>query len=151
MESIIKRIEVLFRTEISHLKELLDCVSLETDNLINLNIETLWSLMAEKKRILQSIEDIRGEIGHLLKKGDTDHDISRERQHPIMKLSRTIADLKEEIKARVRENVLFINESLDCFNEIFSIFATGGRADHSYRPAGKSRRELARPIYYREV
>ena len=151
MEPIIQRIEDLFRTEISHLKELLDSVSLETDSLIDLNIETLWSLMAEKKRILQSIDDIRGEIRDLLKKEDTGHDISLERQRPIMKLLRTIADLKEEIKARVRENALFITESLDFFNEIISIFTTGGKEDNSYSQTGRKPRESVPLIYHREV
>ena len=54
-------------------------------------------------------------------------------------------------KVRVRENVTFIQESLDFFDEIISIFANGGRVERSYRPAGNGQKRPSTLIYHRKV
>jgi recombination protein RecR len=76
--------------------------------------------------------------------------LPKDRQ-PIAAHCRKVASLKEEIKARAKENVAFIQESLQFLDEIISIFATGGRAEVSYDPM--LRRQKASPsfMYQSEV
>ena len=151
MESSIQTIEGVYRRKVSLFKELINCLDLERDNLINLNIENLWSLMEEKQKILISIEDEGKQIKKIMEKNHPDQDIPKRGGRPIMELSRKIADLKEEIKAKVSENVTFIRESLDFFDEIISIFANGERVEHSYRPTRKGQKALSALIYHKEV
>lgn len=151
MESSLQMIEGSYRRKASLFKELVNCLDLERDNLINLNIEGLWSLMEEKQGILLSIEDEGEQIKKIMEKDYPDQDVPEPGRRPIMELSQKIADLKEDIKVRVKENVTFIRESLDFFDEIISIFANGGRVEHSYRPTRKGQRGLSTLIYHREV
>lgn len=136
--------------KIDLLKELRNCLALERDNLIDLNVENIWSLMEEKQRILKSLGDVGGQIKRM-EKGHRDHGILIKGRGSIKDLVQKIEDLKEEIKARVRENVSFIQESLHFFDEIISIFATGGRHNYDYGPLRGSQKELSNLIYYKEV
>lgn len=151
MESSIQTIEGIYSRKVSLFKELINCLDLERDDLINLNIENLWSLMEKKQRILVSIEDEGKQIKNIMEKNCPDQDIPERGGRPIMELTQKIADLKEEIKVRVKENVTFIRESLDFFDEIISIFAKGGRVEHSYRPTRKGQKTLSALIYHKEV
>jgi len=151
MESSIQTIEGIYRRKVSLFKELINCLDLERDSLINLNIENLWSLMEEKQRILISIEDEGTQIKKIIEKNYPDQDIPERGGRLITELSQKMADLKEEIKIRVKENVTFIQESLDFFDEIISIFANGGRVEHSYRPTRNGQKALSALIYHKEV
>ena len=151
MESSIQTIEGIYSRKVSLFKELINCLDLERDNLINPNIKNLWSLMEEKQRILISIEDEGKQIKKIMEKNYPDQDIPERGGRPITELSQKIADLKEEIKVRVKENVTFIRESLDFFDEIISIFAKGGRVENSYRPTRKGQKTLSALIYHKEV
>ena len=151
MESSIQTIEGIYSRKVSLFKELINCLDLERDDLINLNIENLWSLMEKKQRILVSIEDEGKQIKKIMEKNYPDQDIPERGGRPITELSQKIADLKEEIKVRVKENVTFIRESLDFFDEIISIFAKSGRVEHSYRPTRKGQKTLSALIYHKEV
>ena len=55
MESSVQGIEEIYQRKISLFKKLLNCIALERDNLINQDLESLWSVMAEKEKILESI------------------------------------------------------------------------------------------------
>ena len=151
MEAAMQRIEGTYRSEISLLKELLNCVILETDSLVNLNIENLWPLMEEKKRLLGAIDDIRGEIKNLTGKDNQVYGDSLSEKRQIAEFSRRVADLKGEIRIRVIENASFIRESLDFFDEVISILATCGRTEDAYGPIGNKQKELSPLIYHKEV
>lgn len=151
MELLSKSIEEAYREEASLLLALLVCLKSERESLIELNIKNLWSLMEEKQKLLTSVADTERRV-RVLREGDTTESgaLPVDRQ-PNAALSRKVAGLKEEIKARVRENVAFIQESLQFFDEIISIFARGGRAEYSYEPILKRQRVSSSLIYQSEV
>ncbi|MBW2610115.1 MAG: flagellar export chaperone FlgN [Deltaproteobacteria bacterium] len=151
MESNTQEIEEIYHRKVSLFRELLDCVVLERDNLINLDIKNLWDVMEEKQKILESIENARDQIKDITGEGSPYHNIPIEDRTVIKELSRTLADLNEEIKIRVRENVSFIEDTLSFFNEIISSFTMAGRPGDSYGPGGNSRKGLPNLIYYNEV
>ena len=142
----ISEIIIIYKQRISLLRELLDCVDRERSHLINRDINSIWSIMEEKNRILESIEKTKE---HILQNTDIEignrHIPLNERQS-IAELSRTLNDLKQEIKVRVRENMLFINETLGFFHDIVSVFATAGRTDNSYGPVKYADKK---PILYK--
>jgi hypothetical protein len=151
MESNIQEIEAIYYRKISLFRQLIDCIALEKDNLINLDIKNLWSVMEEKQKILGSIEDARDQLKDIRGDNAPFHDIPIKDRQAIMELSQTLIDLKEEIKTRVTENVTFINETLDFFHELFSVFTKADMPEDSYGPLRNNRKGSSNLIYHNEV
>jgi flagellar biosynthesis/type III secretory pathway chaperone len=151
MESLSAKMEVVYRKKVSLLRELLGCLAQERENLIVPNVLNLWSLMEEKQRLLASISETEEEIRGLKNQELSVREVSGTDRNPVTTLSHEIRRLGEEIKARVRENVSFIQETLLFFDEIISIFASGGRAEYSYEPVLKRQKISSSLIYKREV
>ena len=151
MEASLQSTEKIYRREISLFQELLNCLTLEKDNLINLDMEDLWDLMEKKKKIIESIEDGRQQMKKITEEDHPKQGLDGKGRRPFMALSKKIDHLKEEIKIRVKENVAFIQESLEFFDEIISIFTMGGRVEHSYSPLTKKQKEFSTRIYHRKV
>ncbi len=151
METSLTRIEKAYRKEVTLLQDLLECLGLERDHLVDLNLESLWALMEGKKTVLKSIEETREEIQVLIKAKEKARGTSQEIQHLKVFFSRKIERLKEEIGARVRENVSFIQDTLGFIHEMISILATGVQPEPVYGPARRTPNESASLIYHREV
>ena len=151
MEASLQSTEKIYRRELSLFQELLNCLTLEKDNLINLDMESLWDLMEKKKRIIESIEDGREQMKKITEENHPKQGLAGKGRRPFMALSKRLDHLKEEIKVRVKENVVFIQESLEFFDEIISTFAMGGEVEHSYGPVRKKQKEFSTRIYHREV
>jgi flagellar biosynthesis/type III secretory pathway chaperone len=151
MELLCGKMEVAYRKKVSLLRELLGCLAQERENLIVPNVQNLWSLMEEKQRLLTSIGETEEEIQGLRNQEPRVQEVSGTDRNPVAALSHEIRRLGEEIKARVRENVSFIQETLLFFDEIISIFAGGGRVAYSYEPVLKRQRTSPSLMYKREV
>jgi len=151
MELSIQRIEEIYQEKLNLLKELVTCLSLERDSLINLDIGKLWALMEEKQKILESIDIKAKQVRDIIEESYPDREIPVKDHRRIRGLSQKIADLKEEIKTRVRENVSFIQDSLGFINEMISVLVTGGRPAFSYDPVVKNKKKMSSIIYYKEV
>ena len=147
MNSSIRGIEDIYHKEIMLFEELLDCVEQERDSLIGLNTHDLWSIMEDKQRILQSIEDMREKTANDIPSCD----MTVKDRETITELSRKLSQLKEEIRTRVKENVKFIRESLDFFHEIVTVLSTAGKPKDIYNPVRNNRGELPSLIYRNEV
>lgn len=132
MESDVKRIEVLCRERVHLFQRLLDCVTTEKDGLIELNIKKLWSLMEEKQKIIESLEESRNRINDLIDLDDPYPHIPAGDRKTFMGLFRKIERLKGEIKQRVQENVSIIQESLDFFHDLVSVFFNSGGKENTY-------------------
>jgi hypothetical protein len=122
---------------------LLDCLNLERENLIHVNVKGLWSAMEEKKKILASIQETDQEISGC---GPGSEMEIRSRQ-AVRTFNQEIRRLKQEIGARVRENVSFIEETLRFFDEIVSIFAGGGGEQYSYEAVPRTK--ISSSLIYR--
>ena len=151
MQSVFQTIEEAYRKKVSLFQDLLSCVTAERDDLIKVNIDNLWVLMEKKQKILQAIEEAKGQIKNLAEEDPAYQNAYGKERGRIIELSERIVRLKEEIKARVKENVTFIQESLQFVDEIISIFSMGGRLEPSYDPIRKHRKGFSAGIYQRQV
>ena len=116
-----------------------------------MNIDNLWELMESKNRILTTIQEGRDQIKSLLEEAGGKQNVSNREKPLVAELSNKIITLKQEIGARVKENVSFIKESLQFVDDLITIFAMGGKLETSYSPAKRQTRETPGRIYRREV
>ncbi len=148
MECLATRVEEATRRKVFLLRSLLDCLSLEKENLIHLDVKGLWSSMEEKHRLLASIQETDKEIS----KCNVEISDEGKSAHPMLKdFGREIRRLKQEIGVRVRENVSFIEETLLFFDEIISVFASGAKEQCSYESIVKKQKTSSNLIFESEV
>jgi flagellar biosynthesis/type III secretory pathway chaperone len=151
MENLNQRITSGYQKETSLFQDLLACLDLERDNLINLNLENLWTVMEKKQNLLESIEGVQGEIKGLLAQEGAKGAVSPDERHKLTSLSERVLHMKEEVRARVKENVLFIQETLGFFDELIQIFMANGESGRTYHPAAKKAGNVAPLFLYKEV
>jgi hypothetical protein len=152
MERNTKDIMNIYSRRISLFQDLLNCIIHERDNLINQDIKGIWSSLAEKQSILDSLEETKQHLDGVTEKDMVSCDIPQEDRDKILELSKILIGLKQEIKTRVKENVSFINETLDFFHELISTMTmTDADKCNSYGPYGRARRGARSLIYQGEV
>lgn len=148
MESPTRKIEDVYGEKVSLLRTLLECLNAERENLIHLDVKGLWSLMEEKNKLLFSIQETEKEISAC---NAQIPDKKKSSLREVNENRREIRRLKQEIGARVRENVSFIEETLLFFDEIISVFASGARAEYSYESVVKRQKTPSTMIFESEV
>lgn len=151
MEPDIGHIKNLFKKRISLLRELLDCVERERDSLINQDINGIWDRMEEKNNILGSLEKTKNHLEKAHANKQSLNIFSPTERHAVAELTRTQSNLKEEIKSRIRENISFINDTMDFFHELVTVMTMSNRAEGSYGPSKQSRKESLNLLYHSEV
>ena len=152
MKKDLKDIKTVFHKKISLFKELLNCVSRERDNLIDLDLKNIWTVMEEKQRIVNAIEEADNELKEMVgTKGNIYKNIPANERPSVMELSKTLSGLREEIRVRLEENVTFIKETLGFFHEIISIFTMGNRSEIAYSPTKSAKHKVQNVIYHNEV
>ena len=151
MEEAAKKNEDLVRHKILLLQDLLHCLKQEGENLINLDLDCLWEVMEEKNKLLTAIAENEAQLEKMRNEAFRNGDKPDAESVVPGTLSRKIHDLKGKVRTRVKENVAFIQESLEFFDEIISIFTMGGRVEHSYCHLTKNQKEFSPRIYHREV
>jgi hypothetical protein len=152
MERNTKDIMNIYSRRISLFQDLLNCIIHERDNLINQDIKGIWSSLAEKQSILDSLEETKQHLDGVTEKDMVSRDIPQEDRDKILELSKILIGLKQEIKTRVKENVSFINETLDFSHELISTMTmTDADKCNSYGPYGRARRGARSLIYQGEV
>lgn len=139
----------LYKKKISLMEALLQCVIQERENLIHLDVESLWGLMEEKETIMRSLEETQQEIDKRAvgQKKPVRHGAGNNYGEEAVKA----AALREEIFARIKENVSFIQETLGFIDEVVSSLASGKSQDQTYRPLSMAPKEPTPMIYHREV
>lgn len=139
----------LYKKKISLMEALLQCVIQERENLIHLDVESLWGLMEEKETIMRSLEETQQEIDNRAvgQKKPVRHGTGKTYGEEAVKA----AALREEIFARIKENVSFIQETLGFIDEVVSSLASGKSQDQTYRPLSMAPKEPTPMIYHREV
>ncbi|MCF8061397.1 MAG: flagellar protein FlgN [Deltaproteobacteria bacterium] len=129
METIPQDPQTPDREKIALLEHLRDCLGREKKCLLDLDVAELWNVMEEKQTILEAIESLPADQG------------------PHSR----IAELKEEIRQRARENSEFIQSSLAIFDELIFRIVGSGKDDHTYRPPGAPPRAQQGSIYRRKA
>ncbi len=120
----------LFHKKIILSNDLLHCLKKERESLINIDLDSLWSISKEKEDICSKIESIREEIVSALnlridQRFLASHQIlellPEEHKATFQKLFHTLLKLKGEIEVIRKENMVFIDDSLQFLDEMMSI------------------------------
>ena len=151
MESKSELLKDFYRTEIALFRELLECISMERQNLINMEVKNLWSVMEHKNKILKSIEESRQNFDNIIDSENPYAGVLTEEKETISNLKRTLMRLREQISTMVKENVSFINETLLFFNDMVSIFTSPNSSNTAYGTSQKNRKKAPNLIYQNEV
>jgi hypothetical protein len=151
MEKPNREIESFYRRKIRLFQELVTCLSLERENLVQPNTDNLWSLAEQKNCIAESIKETSRMLKTAMEEAGAGGEIFAEGGLDIQKLNLEIGNLKEEIKERVRENMAFARETLAFFDEIIAMMTSATTAGPPYGSAGRNAKALHTLAYYKEV
>lgn len=126
----VRLIEKLFYKKIMLYHDLLYCFKHERESLINLDLDKLWSISAEKEEICAKINTVKQEIiaAFDLQENQKTFELNRtmdlipgESRAEFQKLYLRLIKLKSEIEAFRKENMAFVNDSLQFLDEIIAI------------------------------
>ncbi|MBW1614505.1 MAG: flagellar export chaperone FlgN [Deltaproteobacteria bacterium] len=110
--------------------DLLDCFNKERESLINIDLDRLWSISREKAEICLKIKSIKQEIISTINPEIDQKSfnlnqvldmIPRDKRALIQKQYLTLIKLKAEIEILRKENMIFIDDSLQFLDEMISI------------------------------
>ncbi len=127
--SIVEEIKTLFHRKIMLYDDLLHSLREERDSLIQIDLDALWRISKEKEKICLKIASIRQEIisGLSMSKeknfslNGVMESIPREFKSSFHKLILRLIKLKREIDVLRKENMIYINDSLQFLDEMISI------------------------------
>jgi len=126
----VQLLEDLFHKKIILSNDLLHCLKKERESLINIDLDSLWSISKEKEDICSKIESIREEIASALdlrvdQRFLASHQIlellPEKHKATFQKLFHTLLKLEGEIEVIRKENMIFIDDSLQFLDEMMSI------------------------------
>ncbi len=125
----VRLIEKLFYKKIMLYHDLLYCFKHERESLINLDLDKLWSISKEKEETCAKINTTKHEIIAALdlQENQKTFDLNRamdlipaESRAEFQKLYLRLIKLKSEIEAFRKENMAFVNDSLQFLDEIIA-------------------------------
>ncbi len=151
MEHNNKEIKSLYMKRIEMYRDLLSCIKRERENLMSQDINGIWNILEEKNNILCSIKEMNDRIVALRGEKEVTENLSDEEKKTFINLSATFTLLKDEIGARIRENNLFIRETLGFINDIFSTLAKGSEREANYGRFQGRQNESANLLYHNEA
>jgi len=135
MEKIAQKIEKLLEKKLFLYQELQSVLEQEKTHIVNMDIDSLWSTISQKKNLILSIEDARQKIIHLLGKESLAPDnlqsfnltsvikwmaVSSEKKSELEKIYLAVSTCKKEIARLASDNKNYIHESLGIINSVFS-------------------------------
>jgi hypothetical protein len=132
-------IEKLFYKKIMLYNDLLHCFEDERKSLISIDLNRLWGLSKEKDEICAQIKSIRREMSVAVNLGNEQDAfnlnlvmdlIPGEYTDKFKKLYLRILKLKGEIEILRKQNILYIDDSLEFLDEMISIIT--GETDSGY-------------------
>jgi hypothetical protein len=156
MEKAEKTLEKVYQRQVDLYQKLRDCLEVERQKLVGLDVEAIWDLLEQKERIMEEIQETMRWLEPLKNEGYSGSPLKQEmaatKRAPILRdLKRELTILKEDIRLRVRENVAFIRETLGFFDGLVSVFTNRGQKAGFYGPSNASRQENQPIIYSKEV
>ena len=125
----VRLIEKLFYQKIMLYHDLLYCFKHERESLINLDLDKLWSISKEKEEICAKINAAKQEIVAALdlQENQKTFELNRtmdligvEYRAEFQKLYLRLIKLKSEIEVFRKENMAFVNDSLQFLDEIIA-------------------------------
>jgi len=149
-------IQNTYHRQVSLLEDLRDCLELERESLINVDIDQLWEVMGQKHTLLTDIQragiEIRCSMERRFPGSRESAQTTASREWPwFTELSRRAGLLKKEIRRRLGENMAFIQDTLGFFDELIGIFVSSGGHTGEYNHLTRPAERKTPRIYYREV
>jgi len=137
-EGAIQSLERLLHKKIMLYHDLLECFKEEREYLINVDLDELWSISKKKEELCARIQSIRQEIIACTFPGTNRESfylaqvfelIPKDKRATCHALYLTLTRIKSEIEVLRKENMIYIDDSLQLLDEIMSIITgnTTGR------------------------
>jgi hypothetical protein len=130
--------------QVALLEALRECVALERESLIHVDLTRLWALMERKQGLIRALESGKRPAGG----GDQ---AARCQSRSLRGLSMKAAHLQAEIKARSSENIRFIQETLDFLMGLIGSIAEGAETSNTYAGIKKVSKTKGALMFSREV
>lgn len=137
MEKLFDTVEKLLEEEFSLYMDLQNTLEEEKNNVVDMDIDSLWATIEKKKKIVIEIDRVEKNISLVLKKRagelNLSHSplklsdfikklpVSNEIKSRLRKMKTGLETIKKSILARASANKKYINESLSVINDIFSL------------------------------
>jgi hypothetical protein len=134
-------LERLLQAKIMLYNELLHCLERERESLITIDLDKLWAISRQKEEICARIRSVRREIIAAVSPGEEEkfftlnrifNVIPAKETSKLQKLHLALVKLGGEIEALRKENMLFIDDSLQFLDEMISIIAGETRSRDIY-------------------
>lgn len=131
-ERAIQLLERLLQRKIMLYHDLLECFEKERESLINVDLDELWCISKKKEELCARIQSIRQEIIACACSGKDRESfnlanvldlIPRDKRATCHTLFLTLARIKSEIEVLRKENMVYIDDSLQLLDEIISIIS----------------------------
>jgi hypothetical protein len=128
----VQRLEKLLHEKILLYNDLLHCLNEERESLINVDLDRLWQISHEKEELCKELEKTKGSIWGAIDPLVDAQDmtlsqmmekIPRTKRALFQKLYLRLIKLKTDIDLIRRENMAFINDSLEFLDDIISIIS----------------------------
>jgi len=149
-------IQNTYHRQVSLLEELRDCLELERECLVSVNINQLLAIMGKKHALLTDIQRTGSEIRCSMERrfpgSKESARTTASKEWPwFAELSRLDGLLKKEIRKRLGENMAFIQDTLGFFDELIGIFVSSGGSTGAYNQLTRPAERKTPRIYHREV
>lgn len=156
MYSLETQVKRSYTREVAMLEQLRDCLEMERESLIQVDVDQLWELMEKKNTLVMDIERAAKEVKILMDQyfvGSSESPRSNAlKEWPWFGvLSRKTSILKEDVRVRLKDNMAFIQDTLGFFDELVGILIKGGAEARGYEHLINSRGTNQPRIYHREV
>lgn len=159
-ERILQSLESMIYEKIILYNDLLHCLEKERETLINIKLDDLWEISNEKEEICSKISALRQEIISTIDPDGDSKDyrpsrilefIPRESQTTFHKSYVKLINLKSEIEAVRKENMILINDSLQFLDEMVSVITGDNQSRMIYQDDGHIRKSANQTLLSREA
>ncbi len=149
-------IESTYERHTALLEELRDCLEMERESLMQVDVDLLWELMEKKNGLAIDVERTGNEIRHLL---EARFPGSRKSQRTsaleawpwYREYYARTSLLKEDIRVRLEENQVFMSDSLRFFDDLMHIIVQRGGKGEDYQHLQSPHEKQGPRIYHRAV
>lgn len=153
-------LEGLFQEKVLLYNDLLHCLKSERESLINIELDRLWAISKEKEEICTKIGSIRREILSVVDPDVEENSVTLNQilellpgtyQTSFRKLFQTLITLKGEIELLRKENMMFIDDSLQFLDEMISILTGESTSKMMYDEKCRLNKSAANVLLSREA
>jgi flagellar biosynthesis/type III secretory pathway chaperone len=156
----IQSLENLIYEKIILYNDLLHCLKKERETLIKIDLDDLWQISKEKEDICSRISRLRREIISILDPEMDFNDyqpsrilgfIPKENRAEFQQSYVRLINLKMEIEAIRKENMILIDDSLQLLDEMVSVITGDNQGRMIYKRDGHIRKTGNQMLLSREV